>query len=63
MAAYAHHFYIIVLIAVSPSVGKIGVIFKVRLSPQGHIFSQYCELYIHQCTYLDVRDYTEVKMN
>ena len=25
--------------------------------------SQYYELYIHQCTYLEVRDYTEVKIN
>ncbi len=54
--------YTIVVTAGGPSVWKRGVIFKVRLSPQGHLFSQYYELYIHQCTYLDVRDYTEVKL-
>ena len=46
VAVYAHHFYTIVLTDVGPSVWKRGVIFKVRLSPQGHLFSQYYELYI-----------------
>ena len=38
---------------------------KVRHSPRGQRFSQYYELYnyTHQCTYLDVRDYTEVNIN
>ena len=36
--------------------------FKVGLSPRGHLFSQYDELYIQQCTYLDVRDYTELNI-
>ena len=62
MAAYAHPFYTFVVTAGGPSVWKRGVIFKVRLSPQSHLFSQYYELYIHQCTYLDVRDYTEVNL-
>ena len=54
--------YTIFLTAVGPSVWERGVIFKFRLSSQGHLFSQYYELYIHHCPYLDVRDYTEVNI-
>ena len=31
---------------------KCGVIFKVRLSPQGHLFSQYFELYVYTSVHL-----------